>query len=837
MLEDRITPADITIAPTTFADDGKADSLRGAISTANADTDLIADNTYIIQLKAGTYTLTIPNKAGYENENQSGDLNINASFHDMIIQGATDANGKPTTIIQQTVADRVFHIQNGGNPQNVIFKNLIIEGGSAQDDGADGAAAGSTKADGGGIMVEGEGVFTNHGGAASVDVTLSNVALQSNHANAAAGFSAHGGGIFVLAASLNIQNSTIQNNTALGGAGGGSAAGGGVFGSASNISISGSVVSNNTVAGGSTTNGNGGSAAGGGVSGGDVNGSFSNGLPTSLTLTNSELLSNTVRGGDAKSGGSGGAAEGGGVFASCLATVNGCNLFGSKVIGGNGGNGQGGAAEGGSVFSADTTFGPGTITIEDSGLSHNTLTGGSGTINPTTIGTLTSVITPGDVGGEAAGGGIWSSCSGKTSITGSAMQDNNLTGGEGTLNNSSASFAGDVGGEALGGGAVVRNVGATITASNFLNNNLAGGNGTYSAGTVAGSVGGAASGGGVDVSTSGGATPVITISDSTLSGNFAFGGNGSVKTLPGSTFSGGSIPGFASGGGARFDAGSTGALVNSTIADNQAIGGQSSSLIPVASGGGLYFDNSSSGNLTNVTVVGNQASPSATGQGSTSGGGIDNNNLPGKGIVTLHNTLVALNGANKGPDFAGTVTNSDHNLISVADGSSGFSAANGDLLGSELHFLNPVLGSLANNGGPTQTIALLAGSPAINAGDTNGGLVTGKFDQRGQGFARVVNGVIDIGAFEVQPPKVVPPLGVKPPPPSPAAPPTLHTPPLLAFFDGLLGGIEKVNSNETETVIDSIFGFPLLVATYNSAGNLLSVELFGIDVTFLFESL
>ncbi len=242
MLEDRITPADITITPTTFADDGKADSLRGAISTANADTDLIADNTYIIQLKAGTYTLTIPNKAGYENENQSGDLNINASFHDMIIQGATDANGKPTTIIQQTVADRVFHIQNGGNPQNVIFKNLIIEGGSAQDDGADGTAAGSTKADGGGIMVEGNGVFTNHGGSASVEVTLSNVALQSNHANAAAGFSAHGGGIFVLAASLNIQNSTIQNNTALGGAGGGSAAGGGVFGSASNISISGSVV-------------------------------------------------------------------------------------------------------------------------------------------------------------------------------------------------------------------------------------------------------------------------------------------------------------------------------------------------------------------------------------------------------------------------------------------------------------------------------------------------------------------------------------------------------------------------------------------------------------------
>jgi hypothetical protein len=50
-------------------------------------------------------------------------------------------------------------------------------------------------------------------------------------------------------------------------------------------------------------------------------------------------------------------------------------------------------------------------------------------------------------------------------------------------------------------------------------------------------------------------------------------------------------------------------------------------------------------------------------------------------------------------------------------------------------------------GGATQTLALLAGSPAIDAGDNAD---APDFDQRGDGFPRIVNNVIDIGAFEVQ---------------------------------------------------------------------------------------
>lgn len=71
--------------------------------------------------------------------------------------------------------------------------------------------------------------------------------------------------------------------------------------------------------------------------------------------------------------------------------------------------------------------------------------------------------------------------------------------------------------------------------------------------------------------------------------------------------------------------------------------------------------------------------------------------------------------------------------------------------------------------------------------------------------------------------------------PPPWTPPALNVPPLLAFFDSFLGGIETVNyGNRTETIVDSFFGFPLLVSTFNSSGNLVSVTLFGFNVTFIF---
>ncbi len=96
----------------------------------------------------------------------------------------------------------------------------------------------------------------------------------------------------------------------------------------------------------------------------------------------------------------------------------------------------------------------------------------------------------------------------------------------------------------------------------------------------------------------------------------------------------------------------------------------------------------------------------------------------GNGSFTGSNNLVVY-------DATGTLNGND-NLLGVTD---------------------PGIGLLANNGGPTQTIALLAGSPAIDAGSnalavdpTTGDPLA--YDQRGAGFPRIVNGTVDIGAFE-----------------------------------------------------------------------------------------
>jgi hypothetical protein len=74
------------------------------------------------------------------------------------------------------------------------------------------------------------------------------------------------------------------------------------------------------------------------------------------------------------------------------------------------------------------------------------------------------------------------------------------------------------------------------------------------------------------------------------------------------------------------------------------------------------------------------------------------------------------------------------------------------MVGTLGHLIDPKLGALAFNGGPTQTFALLSGSPAIDAGSNDFLSDTGPFDQRGPGFARrsPANGIVDIGAFEVQ---------------------------------------------------------------------------------------
>jgi hypothetical protein len=110
-------------------------------------------------------------------------------------------------------------------------------------------------------------------------------------------------------------------------------------------------------------------------------------------------------------------------------------------------------------------------------------------------------------------------------------------------------------------------------------------------------------------------------------------------------------------------------------------------------------------------------------------------------------------------DDTSTIT-AAHNIIQDEADSGIVDGNNGNQVGVD-PLLDP--NGLQDNGGPTQTIALMPGSPAINAGDNalavDADEIPLAFDQRGPGFPRFV-GTVDIGAFEVQPRSVQ--IGVKP---------------------------------------------------------------------------
>jgi hypothetical protein len=251
-----------------------------------------------------------------------------------------------------------------------------------------------------------------------------------------------------------------------------------------------------------------------------------------------------------------------------------------------------------------------------------------------------------------------------------------------------------------------------------------------------------------------------------------FSGNEAISSIPGLVIG----PAGGSGGGLDNSLWGLMTISNSTICDNVASYDQTSSA--KGYGGGLTAASGSTTTVTNCTFASNSAAlygggifqvPPASGSNSPtpttltvinstiSGNSATNG---GGGIYvgglgpSIGNTIIAANTAQAGPDVLDGVTSLGYNLIDNTSGSSGFSAP-----GDQLN-VNPLLGPLAANGGPTQTMALVPGSPAIGAGSVT--LIpidptTGQpmaTDQRGTGYQRTVNvtgtATVDIGAFQTQ---------------------------------------------------------------------------------------
>jgi hypothetical protein len=481
-----------------------------------------------------------------------------------------------------------------------------------------------------------------------------------------------------------------------------------------------------------------------------------------LTITDSVIRDNTL---------TGSARGGGGVYLDTLAAV----LIGNSTISGNLSLQDGGGLD--NVNNAPATF-----TLTGDTIDGNRAAGGNGGgLALTTAANLTvQDSTISNNFASVSGGGLDDSGAGKVTLANCTVSGNQSGGGTG------------------GGGVDYTGAGSVQISNSVFRNNLA-----KNALTTGG-------GGGLEVQN---AAATATITDSLFQSNTADAAGGGVDVFSGLTLT----------------------VTASTFVDNQTL---------VNFGGGLNLVTTgtnaagTASTLTNDTIVGNSST--------LVGGGVEvfgsdfdfiNDTITGNRSIGVNvnqgtgfflNTIVAGNipsaGLSRGADVSvsifGNVTSRGGNFIGDDTGLGGvlFPAgspnANGDFAGTNTVPLRPMLGPLQPNGGPSAgapgdrqvipTEALLAGSPAINAGVLTGAPLT---DQRG---VPRTDGKPDIGAFEVDttPPTVT--LGQVP---------ALDTAPVdtitvtfskpvtgltLASFQLLSGGVNVLTDAQTLTTADNI---------------------------------
>ena len=325
--------------------------------------------------------------------------------------------------------------------------------------------------------------------------------------------------------------------------------------------------------------------------------------------------------------------------------------------------------------------------------------------------------------------------------------------------------AGAVGGDAIGGN-LLNEGAANLTDCAIANGRATGGRG--GAGTplsISGAAGGRGAGGGVYNS------GALSLLRCTLSGDSAQGGGGGNAKAGSSGTGGAGGPAY----GAGFANAGTATLTNCTLAAGSANAGSGgaggNNFTGLGGDGGEggtahgagFSSEAGSASFMSCTISGNSSVAGSGGGGGQGGalngspgspGGENSGGLFSAGNVRVQSSIIAGNTSTIDPDVRGNCISTGYNLIGITNVASGFTnGINHDLCGTSASPLNALLGPLANYGGPTLTLALMAGSPAIDKGKSD----EQALDQRGS--ARVVDDPSvtnaaggdgsDIGAYEV----------------------------------------------------------------------------------------